>query len=197
MRRKKINIFYLSNNPQECAEMHVSSHSSKMCIEYAQLLSTAHRVIDGTEYIGKTANNRNIKRWKLPDSREDELMIACHVNHPSAVWCRQSKENYLWLYALWKELCKEYTYRYGRVHACSRLLDALSKAPSNISDKPFTEPTPAMPDEVKVPGDSIKSYQDYYFMNKQHLWSWSGKINSRSMPVWLSNKISEAIRKNS
>ena len=126
--------------------MHVNSHSSKMCIEYAQLLSTAHRVIDGVEYYGKTANNRNIKRWKLLDERENELMLASHINHPSAIWCRQSKENYLWLYSLWKELLSEFTYRYGKVHACSRLLNTLSNAPNNISDLPFTEPTPAMPD---------------------------------------------------
>jgi hypothetical protein len=163
-----------------------------MCIEYAQLLSTAHRVIDGTEYIGKTANNRNIKRWKLPDSREDELMLACHINHPSAIWCRQSKENYLWLYNLWSELCKEYTYRYGRVHACSRLLNALSQIPNNIPDKPFTEPTPAMPDECKVAGDSLTSYRRYYVMKKEHLWSWSGKINSRERPQWLSEFLKNA-----
>lgn len=188
-----MNVFYLSNNPTECAEMHVSSHASKMCIEYAQLLSTAHRVIDGTEYLGKTTNNRNIKRWKLPDGREDELMLASHINHPSAVWCRQSKENYLWLYSLWKELLSEYTYRYGRVHACSRLLNTLSEPPKNISNQPFTEPTPAMPDECKVPGDSLASYRNYYWMNKQHLARWEGKINNRESPMWWREKALDSL----
>ena len=180
-----MNIFFIHPEPKICAEMHVNSHSSKMCIEYAQLLSTAHRVIDGTEYYGKTANNRNIKRWKLLDEREEELMLASHINHPSAIWCRQSRENYLWLYSLWKELLSEFTYRYGKVHACSRLLNTLSKAPNNISDLPFTEPTPAMPDECKIPGDSLASYRNYYNLNKVHLATWQGKVNARPIPSWF------------
>ena len=36
-----------------------------MIIEYAQLMSTAHRVLDGEMYMDKTANGRNIKRWRL------------------------------------------------------------------------------------------------------------------------------------
>ena len=27
----------------------------------------------------------------------------------------------------------------------------------------------------------------YYFTNKQHLWSWKGKINSRERPRWMSD----------
>ena len=53
-----MNIFYLHENPKICAEMHLDKHASKMCIEYAQLLSTAHRVLDGTEYYGKTKTGR-------------------------------------------------------------------------------------------------------------------------------------------
>jgi hypothetical protein len=187
-----MNIFYIHSNPKICAEMHVDRHVCKMVIEYAQLLSTAHRVIDGVEYYGKTANNRNIKRWKLPDERENDLMLASHINHPSAVWCRQSKENYMWLYTLWKELLSEFTYRYGKIHACARLLDTLKNPPSNISNLPFTEPTPAMPDDCKVPGDSLTSYRRYYVINKTHLWSWSGKINSRERPQWLTDFLRQA-----
>jgi hypothetical protein len=42
-----------------------------------------------------------------------------------------------------------------------------------------------MPDEVKVAGDSIASYKNYYINNKQHLASWQGKINSRPVPNWF------------
>ena len=38
-----MNIFYLHNNPKVCAEQHVDKHVVKMIVEYAQLLSTAHR----------------------------------------------------------------------------------------------------------------------------------------------------------
>ena len=180
-----MNIFYLSNSTTKCAEYHVDRHVTKMCIEYAQLLSTAHRLLDGTEYFDKTSNNRKIKRWMLPDERESLLMKSTHPKHPSAIWCRESKENYQWLYNLWKDLLSEYTYRYGKNHACSRLLDVLATPPINIANKPFTEPTPAMPEECKVPGDALQSYRNYYVMNKSHLWSWKGKINKRTEPNWF------------
>ena len=44
-----MNIFYLDKNPKVAAEMHCNKHVIKMVLEYAQILSTAHRVIDGDE----------------------------------------------------------------------------------------------------------------------------------------------------
>jgi hypothetical protein len=80
---------------------------------------------------------------------------------------------------------KEYTFRYGKNHACEKLMGYLACLPINIPNKPFTEPTPAMPDDVKVPGSSLASYRNYYINNKQHLASWKGKINSRKTPKWF------------
>ena len=190
-----MNIFYLDKNPQKCAQYHVDKHSIKMILEYSQLLSTAHRVLDGQETTVKSKTGRNVKRWVLPDDRESVLYSATHLNHPSAVWCRQSAMNYHWLYTLLVECCKEYTYRYGKVHKCesSGLVNRLQTTPTNINGTlDFTEPTPAMPDECKEVGDSITSYRRYYVMNKEHLWSWSGKINSRERPQWLTKMLQQA-----
>ena len=44
-----MNIFYLSHDVDECARFHVDKHVVKMILESAQLLSTAHRVLDGVE----------------------------------------------------------------------------------------------------------------------------------------------------
>jgi len=107
-------------------------------------------------------------------------MKASHVNHPSAVWVRQSKQNYVWLMQMWCCLLQEYTYRYGKTHACSRLVGVLSEMPHNLPEKPFTEPTPAMPDDVKVSGNSLASYRNYYIKNKTHLANWK----NRSTPKW-------------
>ena len=183
-----MNIFYLDRNPKVCAEMHNDKHCIKMVLEYAQLLSTTHRIIDGSQYIGSTKTGRKQTRYALPDHRESVLYSATHINHPSAVWVRQCVDNYKWLWMLLNELCKEYTYRYGKVHKCEEtgLVEALQWVPNNIKEHGiFTEPTPAMPDECKVPGDSIQSYRNYYNMNKQHLANWNGKINSRSVPQWF------------
>ena len=183
-----MNIFYLDNHPQTCAEMHVDKHCIKMILEYAQLLSTAHRVLDGVLTTGLSESGRKQQRYILSDERQQMLYSATHINHPSAVWVRQSTANYMWLAELLEECCREYSYRYGKIHKVesSGLMQILKNVfPINISDKPFTEPTPAMPDECKVPGDALQSYRNYYVMNKGHLWSWKGKINSRSEPQWF------------
>jgi hypothetical protein len=189
-----MNIFFLDFDTVKCAQMHNDKHCIKMILEYSQLLSTAHRVLDGKEVEGKkmVAGSfpirwRKFKTWKLEDSRNDNLYSATHISHPSAIWVRQSDSNYRWLHKLLGELCKEYTYRYGKIHKCesSGLVDSLRQLPNNIPSGNFTEPTPAMPSEVIVINDSIASYRNYYNQNKQHLASWNGKVNSRSIPEWF------------
>ena len=175
--------------------MHVDKHVVKMILEYAQLLSTSHRVLDGTIIDTLSASGRKAKKYVLNDDRDSILYSATHINHPSAVWCRQSVANYIWLAELLEECCIEYSYRYGKTHKVesSGLMQALkNNIPKNISNQPFTEPTPAMPDDVKVPGDSLTSYRRYYVTNKTHLWSWSGKINSRERPQWLTEFLQQA-----
>ena len=188
-----MNIFYLHNDTKQCAEMHNDKHCVKMILEYAQLLSTAHRVLNGKETIAKTKTGRNVKRWVLDRENvygnivlDDILYSATHINHPSAVWVRKSVLNYKWLHSLLEELCGEYTYRYGRVHKCQDigLVKVLSIAPLNSPYEPFTEPTPAMPDDCKILGSSIDSYRKYYIQNKIHLANWK----KREIPQWYLTK---------
>jgi len=182
-----MNIFYLHHNPKTCAEMHNNSHCVKMILETAQLLSTAHRVLDGQETTVITEKGRKAKRWILSDDRNEILYSATHMNHPSAVWCRQNKSNYYWLSLLLKQLCKEYTYRYGKVHKCeqSGLVEKLQWTPNNIPIGEFTEPTPAMPDIYKVVNDSITSYRNYYNGAKTHLAKWK----NRNIPEWYQEQL--------
>lgn len=177
-----MNIFYLDKDPIKCAEMHLDKHVVKMILEYAQLLSTAHRVIDGVISVGKSKSGRKKTSYVLMDQRDSLLYAATHINHPSAVWVRQSEQNYRWLFTLFCKLMEEYTHRYGKTHACDRLTTYLGRPPKNIDmDKPFTEPTPAMPDTYKVTNDSIQSYKNYYLGDKQRMFSWK----KRETPSWI------------
>lgn len=178
-----MNIFYLHNDPAECAMQHNDKHVVKMILEYGQLMSTAHRVLDGTEYYAKTANNRNIKRWLLKDERENILWKASHINHPSGIWTRKTSSNYKWLYSLWNSLLEEYTFRYSKHHSAERMKQVFQRLPNNIPVGEFTEPTPAMPDKYKVDSNSILSYKNYYIGDKQHLASWK----KRNVPIWYVN----------
>ena len=48
-----------------CERCLIDKHVVKMIIESAQMLSTAHRLIDGEQYEDRTKSNRRIKRWRL------------------------------------------------------------------------------------------------------------------------------------
>ena len=85
-------------------------------------------------------------------------------------------------------LCEEYTHRYGKIHKVERegLCYVLYKnMPHNIGNSGFTQPTPAMPDDVKIAGDSIASYKNYYIKNKGHLAAWK----KRNIPEWYNANI--------
>lgn len=169
-----MNVFYLDIRPDKCATLHCDKHVVKMSIEYAQLLSTAHRVLDGEQYEGKTANGRRIKRWKMKDKlMENTLYKASHVNHPSAIWARSSISNYQYLLDLWRQLSFEYTYRYGKVHETFRKLAVvLSDVPQNIPKERFTAPPPAMPDDCKEK-NVINAYHKYYRLYKKDFAKWT------------------------
>jgi hypothetical protein len=177
-----MNIFYLDKDPQTCAQMHVDKHCVKMILEYAQLLSTAHRYLDGILTTGVSKSGRKRTQYTLSDDREHILYSATHINHPSAIWVRKSDANYVWLFRMFGALMDEYTYRYGKTHACEKLADALSHKPNNIPKSvPFTEPTPAMPDNYKIAGDSVQSYKNYYLGDKTRMFSWK----NRPTPAWI------------
>lgn len=176
-----MNIFYLDENFETAAKMHLDKHVVKMIIEYAQLMSTAHRMLDGDQYIDDSSGRR-IKRWRHPNDNMDGVLYkASHINHPSAVWARETFTNYLWLYSLWQELCKEYTHRYGRVHLTQeKLEDILSLPPQNIKDGPFTKMPQAMPDDVKMP-NSIDAYRNYYRTYKMDM----SRYTNRDRPEFM------------
>lgn len=180
-----MNIFILDEDPKIAATMQCNKHIPKMILESAQMLSTAHRLLDGKVETVLSKAGRRTKQYVLPDERENVLYKATHVNHPCNVWVRESSNNYRWLYAHFIALCDEYTYRYGKVHASyTKLKGAIWTVPNNILLGPLTPFRLAMPDEYKST-DIVESYRQYY-MSKQDrfkmLWS------VRETPNWFCYK---------
>ena len=173
-----MNIFYLHKDPVVAAQMSCDKHVVKMILESAQLLSTCHRVQDGTEYYGKTANGRKIKRWK----------------HPSTIWLFESAYNYMWLYKHFMALNEEYKKRYNHTDdhiAVQKLGVILSEPPKNAKiNKIATDPQPAMPDECKVPGDAVQSYRNYYVMKKRRFATWKAPS---TVPEWYAEAIQNGV----
>lgn len=176
-----MNIFYVHRDPIIAAQSLVDKHVVKMILESAQLLSTAHRVLDGTQVAGKSKTGRNVKRWVLPDSRDTEIYTATHVNHPSAVWCRTSVENYLWLVEHFAGLLDEYTHRYNKRHKCFELLMPLQSPPHNLKDYDMTPMPSAMAEEYRISDDPLTNYRNYYKLGKSTMHKWT----NRQPPEWI------------
>ena len=178
-----MNIFYIDKDPVQAAEWMVDKHVVKMILESAQLLCTAHRFLDGTEYVDATSGRR-IKRWMLSDARESVLYSATHINHPSAIWCRQSVENYNWLADHLFALLNEYTHRYNKQHKIEGDISyMLQSPPLNLKEYDATPMPSAMADEYKVSQDPVVNYRNYYKIGKARMHKWT----NRQPPEWIND----------
>ena len=177
-----MNIFRVHDDAVISAQSLVDSHVNKMILESAQLLSTAHRVLDGTQTV-IVRNGRKVKAWVLPDARQNILYSATHSNHPSAKWIRESDANYTWLALHYVALGEEYTYRYGKIHKSMSLLPVLQNCPNNIAKTSIlTNMIPAMDPKYVVSQNVVENYRNYYRTGKTHLFRWT----KRNPPEWIS-----------
>ena len=153
-----MNIFFLDFDTKKCAQYHCDKHVVKMILETAQLLCGSHWVIG------------NEAPYKLS-----------HKNHPCSIWVRESLSNYLYLCDLGLELCKEYTYRYGKRHKSQDVIEWCLINKPNIHDVDFTSPPLAMGDEFKIENNVIESYRNYYREGKKLIVSWKNRV----IPSWF------------
>lgn len=155
-----------------------------MILECAQLLSTAHRVLDGRRRRVVSATNRNAVRYVLDSPLMDEtLYTATHINHPCAVWVRESNENYYWVYELMIELNAEYVRRYNKSSphlTILKLKEMLKHPPVRIPHIGFTKPPKCMPEEFQV-NDVVQSYRNYYIGAKADMAKWT----LSATPYWF------------
>lgn len=186
-----MNLFILHDDPVIAAQSQCDIHVNKMIIESAQMLSTVHRMLDGTmeRRLSKSGKVR-VQYWKLSDDREDTLYKACHFNHPCTIWSRESCCNYSWHYEHFIGLCDEYTYRTGKTHLTdTKLRDVLQKLPNNINRSggmtPFKLAMKSNP-ECVVHGlggtDAVESYRNFY-QTKQSRFKM--KWTKREKPEWF------------
>ena len=170
-----MNIFFLDSDPRKAAEAMCNKHVIKMILESAQLLCTAHHLIP---------------IWK---DFPDKFYKATHINHPCAIWVRQCSGNYCWLSQHASYLCKEYTYRYDKIHASQSIIkwcnsniaaDVLNFGNILAESKVFgygSDPPQCMPEEYKC-NDTVQAYRNYYLNHKRH--TMEMKWTRRSPPEW-------------
>jgi hypothetical protein len=91
-----MNIFILSLIQREIAQYMMDKHVSKILLEAIQMLCAAKRIIDSDNV------DANSPLYKIS-----------HKNHPVTIWCRTSRENFIWTLDLVDELHREWQFRYG------------------------------------------------------------------------------------
>lgn len=151
-----MNIFWLDSDIQKCVKFHNNKHCVKMILEYAQLLSAAQWLT------GRKAKYR-----------------LTHKGHPLTKWVMQSKANYKLLCKLALALCKEYTFRYGKIHKTQKVIQKLTERIPDLPHKGFTNPPLCMPERYHSK-NYIKSYRLYYIRKKRHIAKWK----NRPIPRW-------------
>ena len=111
-----------------------------------------------------------------------------HKNHPVTIWCRTSRENYVWTLDLIDELHNEWRYRYGhpttKIHKAYLVAQILKE---NIPDENKFEKQTLTPFALAMPvqyksEDPVESYRNYYMsIEKQKIATWKKR---RSQPEW-------------
>jgi len=143
-----MNIFVLDRDIKKNVQYHNDKHVVKMCLEYAQLLSTVSN-LSGIETEYK----------------------ATHIKHPCVLWLQKSLSHWLWLKDLALALGEEYTFRYDKKHkSIEKVVKNLPQA--KIADKGWLEDPPqAMPEKYRNK-DVVKAYQQYYQGEKASFSKW-------------------------
>jgi hypothetical protein len=160
-----MNIFYLHKDPAEAAKLQYNKHVVKMILESAQMLCTAHHLLD-------------------PCNSDDIPYRVAHKNHPSTIWVRQSAPHYLWLYYHMIKLGEEYNKRYGKTHlTIIKCKDVLKRYPGGIFNVGFSEPPQCMPDQYKHKS-AIHAYWQYYIAEKSNVAHESENIY-KSIPSFI------------
>lgn len=171
-----MNIFILDNDPQLAAGYHCDQHLGKMIIESAQLLSTECRRLG---------------------VKDDNLYQSTHVNHPCAVWLRDSFDRCSWLWRLTVYLDYNFRLVYGKNHKSSGIATYASCRLDKVYNKQYAESCKnryvpedvalAMPDGFKTP-DHVEAYRDYYVAKHKQWEVDKGKgmtYTKRPVPEWF------------
>ena len=160
-----MNRFTIATTPEQCAQDMPDKHVVKMILEEAQMLYTALH-LNGFDF--------------------EDGYKPTHKHHPCTVWTAESAANYGYGLELLEAMGKEYTHRYGKVHATIiKHLDKLQEYQQlmpnqgwSITDWQFAGSADTQRFDSLT--DCIDRYRRYYRETKQHIARWT----NRQQPEW-------------
>ena len=185
-----MNLFYLDDDLDKCAEYHIDKHVTKMVLEAAQLLTTTVWVDKYLGYVPRKLTSeelgvlKDVKRSTPSiDNRIFTRYLSTHENHPSAIWVRSSLEHYYWTVNYANALNDEGIYRGYKSHASCAEINRMPE-PTRLPNVGWSTPTLAMPDQLKS-DDAVASYRMFYMLDKAPFASWK----RRGPPHWWDETI--------
>lgn len=162
-----MNIFVLDEDPVRAAQMQCDKHVVKMALESAQLLCSVF----------------NPDKPGLP-------LKSTHENHPAALWAQQDTHHYAWLLRHACALFQEYTYRYGRAHACAHVPAWVASRVSGVPDAEATLDVSHIfvgPEGYRQNDGTVAAYRRYYMMEKRRF----ARYTRREPPDWFKQSLAD------
>jgi hypothetical protein len=190
-----MNLFYLDDDLDKCAEAHVDKHIVKMPLEVAQICCTTIWIDKILGFVPRALTKEEtaiLNEAKAPEKplKPEERTVTPYLpmmyNHPCTIWARSSLDNYEWTHCYGNALGEEYRYRYGKQHKSVTVINELPD-PVNLERVGFTTFGLAMPDILKDYDNPIQSYRDYYHLDKATFASWTG----RPAPYWWDESLAD------
>lgn len=159
-------IFGVDSDPEAAAQALGDRHVVKMCLETAQILCTV------SSMYGHPAPYR-----------------PTHVRHPCVRWTAEFSSNWDWLHAHGLALGREYTFRFRKQHASSRVIESLARPPeirnpiSALAPVHFT--TRSLLPAYQSIVNPVAAHRLSYIREKAHVHVYA---HGREPPLWLINR---------
>ena len=175
-----MNIFAVSHDPIKAAQMLCDKHIPKMIVECFQMLGSAVR-------------RHGAQDAQMPLTSKGTPLKGGYHQHPATRFTGETRGNYCWVVQHALELCKEYTFRFGKVHACQSGIIHLATMIHLIPEGDFTEFAQCMPDEYKretshqkCVNNAVIAYRNYYAGEKGGFAHWD---RGRKAPDWFTRRM--------
>lgn len=189
-----MNLFYLDEDLDKCAEYHMNTHVVKMPTEAAQMLTTAIWVDKYLGYVPRALDKAERDLLKgfadMEPSIEERTFtrfLPTHVNHPCSIWVRSSLDNYEWTYGYLDALNREWQFRWRHKNNHKSFDAAVAlPEPVHLQRIGLTPHAQAMPDDYKDEG-AIAAYRLYYNVEKGGWAVWKRRFK----PPWWDEYLAE------
>ncbi len=180
-----LNIFFWDKDPETNAKYHSNQHIHKMIVEYAQIASTAYRLLlpsyDGDEIYKKMQQTSNVVVWTAASSAHYDYVVALGL----ALYEERERRRQLYHAKTWQ-----------KGHKTLPVLQWLqNNRPTTFPSHDWVDPPLRVPkcctvDESGEPQDALQSYR---LLSAYKTFTINSTFDEE--PPFLSEKIAEVKRR--